>query len=201
MNLCLFCIKISGWSMYSYNMTCYRICVVWWWCFQRSLVREVPTRSPGQEVLAVTVAATALIARKNVSSCIHERFFAKHLANPIPNVAWSTSSPWVNSVGFPLPNGTYHPPDKMCNGHYIFHIFLVFDYPMCGTWYWGPTKSIPWLLIPWGLFYWQISLTSILIRAWTSNYIQVKQWDIISHALPNFSGGLVKLALKLDTDE
>ena len=103
--------------MYSYNMTCYRICVVWWWCFQRSLVREVPTRSPGQEVLAVTVAATALIARKNVSSCIHERFFAKHLANPIPNVAWSTSSPWVNSVGFPLPNSTHHSPEIIVEGN------------------------------------------------------------------------------------
>ena len=33
--------------------------------------------------------------------------------------------------------------------------------------------------------------TSIVIRAWISNYIYTKRWNVTTHPSPNFNGGLV----------
>ena len=46
------------------------------------------------------------------------------------------------------------------------------------------------LLFDIGRFYTHLSVL-------LSNYIRVKQWDIITHPCPNFNGGLVKPPLKL----
>ena len=35
-----------------------------------------------------------------------------------------------------------------------------------------------------------------LIRSWVNNYIDVKEWDVITHPYPNFNGCLVKPPLK-----
>ena len=43
----------------------------------------------------------------------------------------------------------------------------------------------------------KIDYTNVRIRRWISNYIHVKQWDVITHPCPNFNGGLIKPLLKL----
>ena len=43
----------------------------------------------------------------------------------------------------------------------------------------------------------EISWAKMGIKARISNYIQVKQWDVITHLWPNFHDGLTKPPLKL----
>ena len=43
----------------------------------------------------------------------------------------------------------------------------------------------------------QISQTSTEIKTTVENYIHIKEWDVINHPCPNFSGDLIKPPLKL----
>ena len=47
------------------------------------------------------------------------------------------------------------------------------------------------------LFSREIISTNIKMRAWMSNSMHVKQWNVITHPCQNLNGGLVKLPLKL----
>ena len=57
-------------------------------------------------------------------------------------------------------------------------------------------KYIPYFIL-WLLLRIGNNLTSIRIAAWTSNYIHVKEWDVITNPCRNYNTGLVKNSLKL----
>ena len=67
---------------------------------------------------------------------------------------------------------------------------------------WHHWRTMSQLLCSSSHFYHEILATSqiltrISIRTWISNYIHVKQSDVITHPYPNFNSNLAKLLLKL----
>ena len=67
---------------------------------------------------------------------------------------------------------------------------------------WANTRDagnlkLNWLIMTSLQWFMEINQTSIRIRTWINEYILLKQWNIITHPCPNFSGVLVKPPLKL----